>query len=493
MSDAIGSGERAGTTGTETPDGQVSAPLAALLRRQREDFLADGPPGATIRRDRLDRAIAMLVDNREAICDALAEDFGHRSRHQSLISDVFASVEALKHARRRVRRWMRPERRRPQFPLGLLGARARVHYQPLGVVGVVAPWNFPVLLTMGPLAGILAAGNRAMIKPSELTPTVSGLMARMVGEAFDEREVAVVEGGVAVAEAFTALPFDHLIFTGGTGVARHVMRAAAGNLVPVTLELGGKSPVIVGRGADMARVATSVMLGKTLNAGQVCLAPDYVLVPGERLDEFVAEARAAVTRMFPTLRENPDYSSLLGTRNLERQQAMLEEARSRGARVVPLNPAEEDFSQQPAHKMPPTLVIEPADDLRVMREEIFGPLLPVKSYRTADEAIDRVNAGERPLALYYFGDDAAERRRVLERTTSGGVCVNDTAFHVTQENLPFGGVGASGMGAYHGRDGFRTFSHARAVYVQSPLDITRMLRPPHGPGLDRVLGWLLRR
>jgi len=364
-----------------------------------------------------------------------------------------------------------------------------VEYQPLGVVGIISPWNFPVNLTFTPLAGVLAAGNRCMIKPSEYTPATSVVLAEIFPIAFDELEIAVVTGGSRTGADFASLPFDHLLFTGATSVARHVMRAAAENLVPVTLELGGKSPVVVGRSADMQKTTDAIMTGKMLNAGQICLAPDYVFVPRERMEEFVSSTERSVSRMYPALLDNPDYTSVINQRHFERLNGYLEEAKRAGAQVVEINPAGEDFRQQPHHKMPPTLVLDPDDSLEVMQDEIFGPILPVKGYGQVQETIDYINAKPRPLGLYYFGVDDAEERRVVSHTTSGGVTVNDVIMHVAQEDLPFGGVGPSGMGAYHGVDGFRTFSHAKAVFTQSKVNVAELagLRPPYGEKLQKVI------
>jgi coniferyl-aldehyde dehydrogenase len=352
----------------------------------------------------------------------------------------------------------------------------------LGVVGVISPWNFPVNLTFTPLAGILAAGNRCMIKPSEFTPATSQMMAEAFAAEFSEEEIAVVLGGPQTGSDFSGLAFDHLLFTGATGVAKHVMRAAAENLVPVTLELGGKSPVIVGRSADIEKTTDAIMAGKTMNAGQICLAPDYVFVPTERMREFVEASQRSVAKMFPTLLDNPDYTSVVNERHFERINEYVEEARNAGVEVVEINPANEDFRQQPHHKIPPTLVIDPPDDLAIMQDEIFGPVMPVKSYDQIDDTIGYINENPRPLGLYYFGTDGSEEERVLTHTTSGGVTVNDVVMHVAQEDLPFGGVGPSGMGSYHGLDGFKTFSHAKAIYKQTKVNIAELagLRPPYG-------------
>ena len=464
--------------------------MQARLDDQKAAQLRDGAPGAAVRIDRLDRCIGLLVDHRGEIEEALNDDFGSRSREASAFTDVAASIGALKYAKSNVARWMRPERRKttPAI-LGLFGAAAQVRFVPKGVVGVISPWNFPVNLTFTPLAGVLAAGNRAMIKPSEFTPAASALMAEMFAKVFSPEEIAVVTGGAEVGQVFAGLAFDHLIFTGATSVARHVMRAAAENLTPLTLELGGKSPVIVGRSADMATAAARIMNGKTLNAGQICLAPDYVLLPKDKVDTFIDEARRATTRMFPTLKDNPDYSAVVSQRHFDRITGYLEEARAGGAQIIELKPDGEDLSQQEHRKIAPTLIIDPTDEMKVMQEEIFGPVLPVKGYASIDEAIAYVNAHERPLGLYYFGQDAGEREQVLARTTSGGVTINDVVFHVAQEDLPFGGVGPSGMGAYHGVDGFREFSHRKAVYTQIKSDIAplRQMRPPFGPAMRKYL------
>ena len=462
--------------------------MLSLLDKQKAANLKDGIPDAARRIDWLDRCISSLVTNKDRIVDALSEDFGHRSKDQSMFTDVSAAIESLKHARKHVRVWMKSEKRKPISPLGLFGARARVEFQPKGVIGVVAPWNFPVNLTYIPLAGVFAAGNRAMIKPSEFTPATSELMREMVAAAFDETELAVVTGGPEVGAAFSGLPFDHLLFTGATSVAHHVMRAAADNLVPLTLELGGKSPVLIGQSADMKKAATRVMAGKTLNAGQICLAPDYVFTPEDRLQEFVSEARDAVAKMYPSLKDNDDYTSVVNQRHYDRLQGYLDDARSKGAEVIEINPAGENFSQQPHHKMPPTLILNPTDDMTVMQDEIFGPILPVKTYKSADEALGYINSHDRPLGLYYFGQDKAETERVVNGTISGGVTINDVLFHNAAEDLPFGGIGPSGMGAYHGKDGFLEFSHKKAVYTQTGSEILAMMRPPYGDAFRKQIG-----
>ncbi len=472
------------------------AAMLAVLDRQKAAHLRDGAPTAEQRIERLDRCIGLLVDHAKDIQEALNEDFGNRSKDATLLTDVSGSIGPLKHAKENVRKWMKGEKRKttPAI-LGLFGAKAEVVYQPKGVVGVISPWNFPVNLTFAPLAGILAAGNRAMIKPSEFTPATSELMKTMFGKVFSEEEIAVLTGGPEVGQAFSELPFDHMIFTGATSIARHVMRAAAENLVPLTLELGGKSPVILSKSADVSLAAARIMNGKTLNAGQICLAPDYVLAPEESVGEFVKEAQGAVTRMFPTLKDNPDYTAVVAQRHYDRIKGYIDDARAKGAQIVEINPAGEDFSQQEHRKIPPTLILNPSDDMKVMQEEIFGPVLPVKTYKQVDEAVNYINANDRPLGLYWFGTDEAEKAKVLERTTSGGVTVNDVVMHVAQEDLPFGGVGPSGMGSYHGHDGFKEFSHKKAIFTQLKKDIAplKQMRPPYGPGIRKYLAGTLTR
>ena len=474
----------------------VRSRLNDLLTRQRAAQLRDGAPSAALRIDRLNRCIALLVDHRSEIEAALNADFGARSSVATAFTDVASSIGPLKYSRDHVARWMRTERRSPTPRiLGLFGAKAEVRYQPKGVVGVISPWNFPVNLTFAPLAGVLAAGNRAMVKPSEMTPVTSELLKRMLASAFDEEEIAVATGGPEVGQIFSSLAFDHIIFTGATSIGRHVLRAAAENLVPVTLELGGKSPVVIGRSADLATAAARIMNGKTLNAGQICLAPDYVLAPADRISGFIEAAKSAVSRMFPTIRDNPDYTAIVGDRHYARLAGYVEDARAKGAEIVEINPAGEDLRQQPHRRIAPTLILNPSDDMKVMQEEVFGPLLPVKAYQKVDEAIDYINAHDRPLGLYYFGTDKDERDRVLDRTTSGGVSVNDVVMHVAQEELPFGGIGPAGMGAYHGYEGFREFSHRKSVFHQMKMDILplRMLRPPFGAGMAKFLATQIKR
>ena len=470
-----------------------AARMRQILDKQKAAHIREGAPSAELRMDRIDRCISQLIKYKDEIADALCEDFGHRSKDQTTFTDVVSSLGPLKHSKANLRKWMKPEKRKVEAPLNLLGAKARLEYQPKGSVGVISPWNFPVQLTFAPLANILAAGNRAMIKPSEFTEATSALMEKMFSEVFDEEEIAVITGGPEVGGEFCALPFDHIIFTGATSIAHHVMRAAAENLVPLTLELGGKSPVIIGRSADMEKTAARVMNGKALNAGQICLAPDYVFTPEESVGAFVDASQKAVAKMFPTgLKDNDDYTSVINQRHYDRLQGYLEDAKAKGGEIVEINPAGENFSQQPHHKIPPTLVLNPSDEMDIMKDEIFGPLLPVKTYKGVEDAVSYVNAHDRPLGLYYFGADKAEEAKVLNSTTSGGVTVNDVIFHVAQEDLPFGGVGPSGMGSYHGHDGFKEFSHKKSVYTQTGNEILAMFRPPYGDTFRKQLAGRLK-
>jgi coniferyl-aldehyde dehydrogenase len=332
---------------------------------------------------------------------------------------------------------------------------------------------------MDAVAGAFAAGNRIMLKPSELTPSTSALLAQLFDAYFNEDEIAVFQGDADVGAEFTTLPFDHLIFTGSTNVGRHVMRAASANLTPVTLELGGKSPVVIGRSANLQKTAKRIMAGKLMNAGQVCIAPDYVLMPDEMVEPFVAAATSATGKLYKSFRDNPDYTSIINQRHYDRLKGLLDDARQKGARIVEINPARENFSQQEHRRMPPTLIIDATDDMRVMQEEIFGPIMPIRRYGKFEETIDAINAAPRPLALFYFGHDKQENEALLERTHAGGVTLNDTFWHVVMSDLPFGGVGPSGMGAYHGQRGFKEFSHEKAVYKQTMSEQISAFMPPY--------------
>lgn len=478
-----------GTSFAVKPDSS-SGEIDRLFALQRSAHLRDGTASATLRIDRLDRCAALLRKYAREFEATISADFGNRSVHATAVTDILSPIGAIEYCSRNLRKWMRSERRgvEPRL-LGLFGARAEVRYQPKGVVGVIAPWNFPVGLVFSPLAGVLAAGNRALVKPSEFTPRTSALLQSAIAEYFPAEEVAVITGGAEVGAAFTALPFDHLVFTGAGSIAQHVMRAAADNLVPLTLELGGKSPVVIGESADLLTAAARIIAGKTLNAGQICLAPDHLFVPAALRDAFVDHAKNAAAAMFPTIKANPDYTAIISDRHFDRIRGYVDDARAKGATIVEINPANEDLQQQEHRRVPPTLILDATRDMAVMQDEIFGPLLPICTYTAIDSVISEINAHDRPLALYYFGSDVAEREKVIERTTSGGVCVNDVIMHCAQETLPFGGIGPSGMGAYHGEDGFREFSHRKAIYTQLGRDLGPMkdLRPPYGEKLRRFV------
>ncbi|BBF85631.1 aldehyde dehydrogenase [Aquitalea magnusonii] len=441
-------------------------------------------PGLARRRGWLDAVEKLLQENRQALIDAINADFGQRSSVETQLGELFPSLEELRRARRKLAVWMRPQRR--PVSIWFRPARNRLLPQPLGVVGIVVPWNYPLFLALGPLIGALAAGNRVMIKMSELTPATGALLAALMTRYFEPGVVSVVNGGPELSQAFTRLPFDHLLFTGSTAVGRHVMRAAADNLTPVTLELGGKSPAIVARDADFARAAESIVAGKLFNAGQTCVAPDYVLVNAKDRDRLLAMLDAAATRAYPTLAHNPDYSSIIHPRHYQRLQQWLDEAAAAGADIRQVNPAAE--SLQSVRKMPLTLVLNSPPHCALMQEEIFGPILPIISYDRFEDAISYINARPRPLALYLFDRDPVRIDKVLQQTISGGVCINETILHVVQDAMPFGGVGASGMGHYHGYEGFLTFSKLKPVFEQSRWAGTWLTRPPYG----RAVQWLLR-
>ncbi len=470
------------------------AELEALLARQRAAFTASRPEPLSQRKDRIRRAMALVKEHGEAFAKAMSADFGSRSHHQSMLTDIAATVGAGNHALKHLDGWARPEKRKVQFPLSLMGAKAEVRYEPKGVIGILSPWNFPVQLAFGPLMQVLAAGNRAMIKPSEFTERTSELMAELTAQYFQPEEVAVITGGPEVAAAFSSLPFDHLVFTGSTATGRRVMQAAAANLVPVTLELGGKSPVVMGRSADFAKAGERIAIGKMMNAGQICLAPDYLMVPEDKADEAVAGVTGAAAAMYPRVLDNDDYASIVSDRHFERLQGLVEDAKAKGAEVIEVNPAGEDFANANQRKMPLTVLRGVNDGMTVMQEEIFGPVLPVMTYKSIDQAVDYINEHDRPLGLYYFGEDKGEQERVLTRTISGGVTTNDVVFHVSMEDLPFGGVGPSGMGSYHAIEGFREFSHARAVYHQPKIDIAKLggLKPPYGKATEAAAARMMR-
>ena len=463
--------------------------LNRVLENQRGAFKSEGSVALETRIDRIDRCIAMLVDNQQAICDAVNKDFGCRSRHVTLMTDIMNSVGSLKFVKKNLKKWMKPEKRTPFVPMNFLGGKAFIKYQPKGVVGIMTPWNVPVNMIFSPLADVLGAGNRAMVKPSEFTPHTAELMKNLFAQYFEETEVCVVTGGPEIGAAFSSLAFDHIIFTGATSIGRLVMKAAAENMVPVTLELGGKSPVVISENVDINKAAESIISGKAMNGGQLCISPDYCFVPQGKLEAFVRQCREVISQQYPSVQGNPDFTSCINDRHFDRVKGYIDEAREKGTRIVALCPEGEAFTTPDEHKIALHLIIDPDDDLACMQDEIFGAVMNIKTYSEIDEAIDFINERERPLALYYFGNDKTEQDKVLDNTISGGVTVNNVTMHVACDDLPFGGIGHSGIGSYRGRDGFRTFSHARSVYQEGWVNLPKLAGtlPPFGQKVDKML------
>jgi len=438
----------------------------------------------------LDTLLAMVRENQGRIETAIDADFAGRARQETDVADIWPIVKSIRYIRSHLRGWMRPRRR--AVPFAFLPGQARVVFQPLGVVGVIAPWNYPFQLAIEPAAYALAAGNRVLLKPSEHAPRTAALVTELVHGRFGADVMRVVTGGAEVGEAVARLPLDHLLFTGSTWVGRLVMRAAASNLVPLTLEMGGKSPAIVHETFDVGRAARSICMGKWFNAGQTCIAPDYVLVAAHRRDALVDALVAETRRMFPTIRDNPDYTSIIDVHHYRRLRNLVTDAVERGAKKIEIAPPGEETAEA-MHRLAPTLLLDVTDDMQVTREEIFGPVLPVMTYRTLDEAVALVNHLPRALALYYFDDNAARQRRVTERTVSGGIGLNDVGLQFLVDDLPFGGVGPSGMGAYHGREGFEALSHRKAIFSQSRFNLVGTFAPPYGARIDRLLRMLIGR
>ena len=466
-----------------------TAALAASLEAQRKAVLFDPEPSAAVREDRIDRLIDAVGSNADRLGDALGADFGRRHPLQSMVTDVAATLNVLGHSRRRVSRWMRDVAGPGTWLLRGAGVRAALRYEPLGVVGIVSPWNFPVELSLHPLGQAFAAGNRAMLKVSEATPRTAAVLADILGARFDPTELVVVEGDSSVAAAFCSLPFDHLFFTGSTETGRRVAGAAASNLVPTTLELGGRCPVVVGEGADIDAAARAIVFGKTLNAGQFCIAPNHVFVPRHQHDELVQRCEQAAGQLFPRGLDS-EATAIVDVRHHRRLQHLAADAAARGAEIKPLASVVEASAD--ARVMPPTLILQPVPEMAVCSEEIFGPLLPVHDYENLDDVIRQINAGPCPLAAYYFGGDDDDRRRFVQRVRCGGITVNDVMVHVGLESLPFGGVGASGSGVYHGRAGFETFSHLKPVVEVPRRSLTRLLHPPYPAAAGRAIDLYVR-
>jgi coniferyl-aldehyde dehydrogenase len=461
------------------PSQQQLDELQTQFEAQRRAFAAHPMPTAEQRRQWLRALRELLSNERQALIDAINLDFSYRSADETLLAELMPSLHGIHYASRNLKGWMKPSRRK--VGMAFRPASAKVVYQPLGVVGVIVPWNYPLFLAVGPLVGALSAGNRVMLKLSEATPATGLLLKQLLARIFPQDLVSVVLGEADVGIAFSKLPFDHLLFTGATSIGRHVMRAAAENLTPVTLELGGKSPAIVADDVPLKDAAERIAFGKTLNAGQTCVAPDYVLVPQSRVGAFVEAYRQAVRGFYPTLADNPDYTAIINDRQLARLNGYIGDATSKGALLIEL------FDQGQGRRMAHSLLLNVTDDMTVMQDEIFGPLLPIVPYEGLDQAFAYINRRPRPLALYYFGYNKAEQQRVLNETHSGGVCLNDTLLHVAQDDMPFGGIGASGMGHYHGHEGFLTFSKAKGVLTKQRFNAARLIYPPYGKPLQKLI------
>lgn len=473
---------------TQAAEAAAIADLQRVLAIQQEAHRGAPYPDASLRKARINRLLAALKAYRQQIEDAICEDFGNRSKNETLIFEMVSCIEDIKHTLKHFPKWMKAEKR--PVSLNSWPARAEVVKQPLGVIGIIVPWNYPLYLAVPPIVAALAAGNRAIVKMSEYTPRFSALFADMIARTFSEDEVHVVNGGPGLAQAFAAMPFDHILFTGSTAVGRHVMRAAADNLTPLTLELGGKSPTVIADDADLEKAVRSIFFGKMANAGQTCVAPDYVLLPRGKQQAFLDLAKQAVKGFYPTLQNNPDYTCVVNERQAQRLKRYVDDARELGAEVHPLH---DEVAPEGSRQLVPLAFTNVSDEMQVMRDEIFGPLLPVMTYDSFDQAIDYINRHPRPLALYLYSNDAQKIDTVLYGTTSGGVVINDVMMHVIQNDLPFGGVGPSGMGHYHGREGFNTFSKLKGVLRQSRFSAISLLHPPRDNGrLRKIIEFMIR-
>ncbi|NCF76769.1 MAG: aldehyde dehydrogenase family protein [Proteobacteria bacterium] len=468
--------------------------LNALLARQRSAFRAEGEVTYATRIDRLKRLKALIVENKSEFAKTTKREFnGARSYEFSLFSEFASKVEAIDYSMKHLKDWMKPENRKTNKPMNLLGGKGQVRYFPKGVVGIISPWNLPFGLTVAPLTSALAAGNRALLKPSEYVPETAALFAEVVPKYFETDEVAVVTGGAETSRNFAELPFDHLLFTGSTRVGSQVMQSASKNLVPVTLELGGKSPVIIGRSAKLDLAGTRLTFGKLLNGGQLCLSPDYVLVPKELEERLISRIKHEVESMYPNITENSDYAGVFDERHFARLQDYIDDAVAKGAKLTIVG-ADETRASKDNRRMPLHILQDVNENMKVMHEEIFGPVLPIMTYADIAEVPDQIEPRRNPLAMYYFGKDKDEQEYLLSHVQSGGVCINDITLHYVQEDLPFGGFGASGMGAYHGPEGFRNMSHPRAIYRQTMIDVLPIIgaRPPFGEKfrkrISKVLG-----
>ncbi|WP_299493040.1 coniferyl aldehyde dehydrogenase [uncultured Shewanella sp.] len=449
--------------------------LTQILNVQRSDFQAQPTPSLAQRVTQLKQLKAALINYQVPLQQALCEDFGHRSLDDSLIADILPCINNINYTIKNLKKWSQPTRR--HSGLLLMPAKLKVHYQPLGVIGIISPWNFPVMLSIGPLITAIAAGNRVMLKLSEFTPATNRQITEMLSSIFDDNYVACIQGEVDIAAAFSALPFDHLLYTGSTTVGRQVMLAAAKNLTPVTLELGGKSPVIIAEDMPMKMAVERLIYGKCLNAGQICVAPDYILVPEYQQRAFIDAYKSQFKQMYGEIKHNKDYTSIINSRQFERIQSLLIDAQEKGAQIESANDEAIDLQTR---KIPTQLITQITDEMNISQEEIFGPLLPIITYKTLDEALRYVNDRPRPLALYLMSLNKKTQQEVLAQTHSGGVCINETVFHVAADDAPFGGIGPSGMGHYHGKEGFLTFSHAKTVLSRGKLNTGKFIHPPYG-------------
>ena len=468
--------------------------LDALLELQRSKFRAEGEVTYSTRIDRLKRLKALIVENKTEFAITTKREFGGaRSYEFSLFSEFASKVEAINYSMKHLKEWMKPEKRKTNKPMNFLGGKSQVRHFPKGVVGIISPWNLPFGLTVAPLTSALAAGNRALLKPSEFVPKTAALFAEVVPKYFSEDEVAVVTGGADISQRFAELPFDHLLFTGSTKVGAKVMQSASKNLVPVTLELGGKSPVIIGRSAKLDLAGTRLTFGKLLNGGQLCLSPDYVVVPDELEEQLIARVVKEAESMYPNITENEDYAGVINERHFARLQNYIDDAVAKGAKLTIVG-ADKTRASEDNRRMPLHILQNVNEDMLVMHEEIFGPILPVMTYSDVAEVPSMIEPRRNPLAMYYFGKDKREQEYLLSNVQSGGVCINDITLHYVQEDLPFGGIGASGMGSYHGPEGFRSMSHARAIYSQTMIDVLPIIgaRPPFGEkfrkNISKILG-----
>lgn len=452
--------------------------LYSILMRQKQAYAAHPMPTAQERLNTLDVLRKMLVCEKNNLAKAIASDYGYRSKDEIFLAELIPSLQGIDYAMRSLKKWMRPSHRK--VGLMYLPSQAQVVYQPLGVVGIVVPWNYPLFLSIGPLIGALAAGNSIMLKMSEYAPATATLLQMLLAQIYQQEQVAVITGDASVAAEFSQLPFDHLLFTGSQPIGKEVMQAASANLTPVTLELGGKSPALVTDNFPLKEAARRIAFGKAMNSGQTCVAPDYVLLPQHLLDDFIQAYSQAMAQFFPDNRPNPDFTRIINNRQYERLQNYLEDAQGKGATIIPLFKTKDDpQNEAKQRRMPHHLLYNVSDEMLIMQEEIFGPLLPLVPYQTLEDALGYINAHPRPLALYYFDLDKKRQQYAMTHTHSGGMCINDTLLHVAQEGLPFGGIGASGMGQYHGYEGFLTFSKAKGVYRKNCFNPAQIAYPPY--------------